>query len=263
LELFDYLRYLAELQRNRTANQLFVEKRPDFRLPPPDLAYDAYGHTNWDTYYRTGRETAQYFSDLIKAHIAASKKITLCEWGCGAARVLRHMASFFPEGTLKLYGFDYNKRTIQWCSANLPDIIFKHNLLSPPLPEATDTFDGLYCLSVLTHLSYEMQTQWIKELSRVVKPQGLIILTTHGNAARAHLLADELQAYDAGKLVVRGLVREGKRNYVAYHPPVFVREELLRDYTVRAHITRPPLSGFTQDIWVFENSNELSAQEQM
>ena len=253
LPFFDYIRYLGELQRNWSDNQLFREKMPDFRLPPQALAYDAYGHTNWDAYYRTGQATAQYLSELIKPQVAQCATLTIGEWGCGVARILRHLPTFFPDRALQLYGFDYNLRTIQWCRANIPHIVFKPNQLSPPLPQETDTFDSLYCLSVFTHLAYERQVAWIKELARVVKPQGLIILTTHGDKTKAHLLAHEKAAYEAGQLVVRGQVREGKRIYVVYHPPVFVRQTLLRDYTVSAHITKPPLEGFSQDIWIMRN----------
>lgn len=254
LQLFDYLRYLLDLKKNQLNNKVFIENNPDFQLPPPDLAYDAYGHTNWNSYYWTGKEHAQYISNLIKENVVNKDLITICEWGCGAARILRHIPLFFPERSINLYGFDYNLRSIHWCSNNIPSIVFKHNLLSPPLPQESNTFDCLYCLSVFTHLSYEMHMQWIRELTRVVKPNGLIILTTHGDLTRANLLNHEAQEYDAGKLVVRGMVKEGKRTFVAYHPPSFIRNELLKDFTVISHITNPIPQSLSQDIWVVRNT---------
>src|SRR5258705_5944440 len=157
LQLFDYLRYLLDLKKNQPNNKVFVENNPGFRLPPPNLAYDAYGHTNCDSYYWTGKEHAQYISNLIKRNIVNKDLITICEWGCGAARILRHIPLFFTGQSINLYGFDYNLRTIQWCNNNIPSIVFKHNLLSPPLAQDSNAFDCLYCLSVFTHLSYEWQ----------------------------------------------------------------------------------------------------------
>ena len=262
LQLFDYLRYLFDLKKNQPSNKIFVENNPNFRLPPPVLAYDAYGHTNWNSYYSTGREHAQYISNLIKENVVNKQSITICEWGCGPARILRHIPLFFTDHSIHLYGFDYNPRTIQWCHNNISNITFKHNLLSPPLPQESDAFDCLYCLSVFTHLSHERHFQWIRELSRVVRPNGLIILTTHGDLARANLLSHETQEYDAGKLVVRGMVKEGRRTFVAFHPPSFIRYELLRDFTVISHITNPIPQSLTQDIWVVRNTKSSNENRQ-
>jgi hypothetical protein len=88
----------------------------------------------------------------------------------------------------------------------------------------------------------------------VVKPNGLIILTTHGDLTKVNLLNHEVREYDAGKLVVRGMVKEGKRTFVAYHPPSFIRNELLKDFTVISHITNPIPQSLTQDIWVVRNT---------
>jgi SAM-dependent methyltransferase len=257
LQFFDYLRYLLDLKNNLASNKAFIKNNPEFRLPPPDLAYDAYGHTNWSSYYWTGKEHAQYISNLIRENVVKMDLISICEWGCGAARILRHIPLFFTNQPIDLYGFDYNIRTIEWCRNNIPDINFKYNLLSPPLSQESSTFDCLYCLSVFTHLSYEMHIQWMKELSRVVKPNGLIILTTHGDLTRANLLSHEIQEYDAGQLVVRGMVKEGKRTFVAYHPPSFIRNELLKGFTVVSHITNPIPQSLTQDIWVVRNSKSV------
>jgi hypothetical protein len=107
-----------------------------------------------------------------------------------------------------------------------------------------------------------MHIQWIKELFRVVKPNGLIILTTHGDSTKMNLLHYEVQEYDAGKLIVRGMVREGKRTYVAYHPPSFIRNELLKDLTVISHITNPIPQSLTQDVWVVRNSKSTNEGHQ-
>lgn len=261
LRLFDYLRYLTDLKRNQPSNKAFVENNPDFRLPPSELAYDAYAHTNWDTYYRTGREHAHCISSLIRKYVT-SQTITICEWGCGPARILRHIPLFFTDRSIDLYGFDYNLQTIQWCRNNIEHITFNHNLLAPPLIQESNAFDCLYCISVFTHLSKEMHFEWIKEISRVVKPNGIIILTTHGDLTKVNLLKHEVQEYDEGKLVVRGKVKEGKRTFVAYHPPSFVRNELLKDLTVISHITNPIPQSLTQDIWVVRNTKSTNVNYQ-
>ena len=253
LSLADYIRYLMDLKNNRVRNKTFIEAHPDFRLPPSELAYDAYGHTNWDAYYCTGIDHAQYISNLIRKN-SSINSFAICEWGCGPARILRHLPLFFEGCNLSLYGFDYNPKTIKWCQDNINNIVFNQNFLSPPLNQDADSFDCLYCVSVFTHLSRDMHFAWMKEISRVVKPNGLLIITTHGEPAKAHLLKREQQVFEMGELVIRDKVKEGKRTFVAYQPTSFVREKLLADLVVVEHITNPIPSNLTQDIWVVKNA---------
>jgi SAM-dependent methyltransferase len=255
LQPIDYLRYLLDFRNNQPNNKVFSDTHPDFQLPPPDLAYDAYGHTNWSAYYHTGREHAQYISNLIKNNYS-NKILKICEWGCGPARVLRQIPIFFDGWNVSLYGFDYNQRTIQWCQNNIKNITFKHNLLTPPLNQEDNSFDCLYCVSVFTHLSTEMHFAWIKEISRVVKPDGLIIFTTHGELAKTNLLNNELRMFENGELVVRDKVEEGKRTFVAYHPPSFIKEKLLQGLTLISHTRNPIPQSLTQDIWVARNTKQ-------
>jgi SAM-dependent methyltransferase len=253
LRLADYLRFVYTQRKYRHENKVFIDNNPGFRLPPPDLAYDAYAHTRWSEYYRNGKEHAQYISGLINKHVVKNP-ICICEWGCGPARLLRHMEELFPGRSVELFGFDYNIRTIEWCRDNIPNITFLSNSLLPPLPCESNSFDCLYCLSVFTHLSRDLHFQWIDELSRVVKPDGYIILTTHGDLNRSNLMKNESQLYDKGELVVRGNVIEGKRFFVSYHPPSFVKNELLKKLELVSHYTNPIPGSLTQDVWIVKNS---------
>ena len=121
---------------------MFINKNPEFRLPPPHLAYDAYGDINWNQYYNMGLKVALHISELIKKNID-KPSISICEWGCGPARILRHLANCFQGQTVKLYGFDYNQETIQWCTDNFPNITFSNNLLAPPLQYHSPKLPGL------------------------------------------------------------------------------------------------------------------------
>lgn len=109
-------------------------------------------------------------------------------------------------------------------------------------------------MSVFTHLSKRLNFFWIRELSRVVAKDGLIIFTTHGDIFRDRLLRHERSRYDKGEIVVRGRITEGKRCFVAYHPNAFVREQLLDGLRVDSHLTNETLPGFSQDIWIVRNT---------
>lgn len=254
LKSIDYLRYLAQCVQHHADNQSFVAAHPALRLPPLRIAYDAYGHTNWSAYLATGLEHAKIIRELIRKYASTHDGVlAVCEWGCGPARILRHLPALWPSGALELHGFDYNAASITWCRENIPGIRFELNALEPPLEQPDNSLDCLYGVSVFTHLSRELHDAWMQEISRVVKPGGLMILTTHGDTTRANLLVHEQALYDRGELVVRDKAPEGKRTFVAYQPPAYMRHHLLSAFDVLAHIPPAPSSPLRQDIWVVRN----------
>jgi ubiquinone/menaquinone biosynthesis C-methylase UbiE len=159
--------------------------------------------------------------------------------------VIRHCARTCGP-RITLYGTDYNQETVAWCRDHLDGITFHVNGLAPPLPFADAFLDCVYAISVLTHLSEDRHFDWINELARVVRPGGIVVLTTHGDASRDRLLESEKLRYAAGELVVRGQVQEGKKWYLAYQSAAFMRDQLLKNWEVVSHT---PYST-TQDAWV-------------
>jgi len=145
-----------------------------------------------------------------------------------------------------LYGTDYRDESVAWCRDHLDGITFYVNKLAPPLPFSDGFLDCVYAISVLTHLSEAKHFEWMKELARVIRPGGILIVTTLGDASTDRLLKSERLLYDAGKLVVRGQVQEGKKWHLAYQPSPFMRDQLLKDWQIISH------SSFTntQDCWV-------------
>lgn len=63
--------------------------------------------------------------------------------------------------------------------------MFHRNELSPPLPFGDGSLDCVYAISVLTHLSEKSHFEWVAELRRVIKPRGIIAITTHSDASAA------------------------------------------------------------------------------
>jgi SAM-dependent methyltransferase len=233
--------------RNHGMRRRFRHHRPDFVLPPPALGYDAYGPWEPESYLRQGSHHAAYVAALIRRH--RPEVSTIAEWGCGPMRVLRHMPSHFPPPA-RLVGLDYNPRTISWCRANFAGIEFLQNDLAPPLPLATASVDVIYAISVFTHLSEPLHHAYVADLMRCLVPDGILIVSLHGDRYRDRLDAEEQLAYDLGKLVVRSRTIEGSRAFGAFHPPAFVRDRMFRDATILEHDTADHIEGFRQDHWV-------------
>lgn len=178
LPFVDRILLLYHIQLNKKSNNIFGSLNPDFICPPNDLAFDAYNHTNWKNYHHMGEVHSTLIKNLSSKYLKATN-IKILEWGCGPARVIRHIQSFNGFNRIDRFGTDYNKSSIKWCQENIQDIVFKKNELSPPLDFQDNTFDCIYALSIFTHLSESLHFDWIKELMRVkniLQPTSLIHL---------------------------------------------------------------------------------------
>jgi SAM-dependent methyltransferase len=245
LEHADSARFRWLTLRQGDARAAFARRHAAAPLPPDDLAYDAYGTLDWDFYWGFGRHIVGVLGPRIAALGLGGRVL---EWGCGPARIVRHLPEVLGAGW-DVYGSDANPKTVAWCAANIPGVHFDVNGAAPPLPYPTASFDCLYSVSVFTHLPAELHGPWTAELHRVLKPGGTLICTLNGDASRQLLLPAERPAYDAGRLVVRGGVTGGTRCFVAYHPPAYVTGDLLRDFDVIEHLPAPNPFGERQDLW--------------
>jgi SAM-dependent methyltransferase len=225
-------------------------KNRNYRFPPSWLAYDAYATTCYTKYMHSGRKAADAIYNYM-ARVAPERDPRICEWGCGPGRIIRSLALKQWSGTARLHGCDYNQKTIDWCCRALPEIEFKLNELHPPLPYRDNEFDWLYCVSVFTHLSEELHYLWLRELIRVTKPGGHILLTVHGDKFISKLTPSELVAYRAGGFVTRENVKEGSRIFTAFQSPSFMSGKLFKSVEIVAHDEHPvPEISGGQDVWI-------------
>ncbi len=215
----DYFRFLLLRRKNRAINQDFRKRYPDVVLPPDYMMYESF-KLDYERYYINGQQTAEWLAQLVVPHIDLNGASVL-DWGCGPARIVRHLKNLIPEATY--YGTDYNPDTIAWCSNTFDEIYFHSNDLMPGLVYEKEMFDLVYGISIFTHLSEEAHHAWLRELTRVLKPGGVLLLTLHGAGFRGKLTDPEAAEFDAGHLVVRGRVREGHRTFAAFHPEAWVR----------------------------------------
>lgn len=242
--------YLGRIQA-RHRNARFASEYPDFPTPSEHLAFDALNHVDWYSYRESGLTHAGIFARAILENTPSNARLSILEWGCGPGRLIRHMPDLLGERAIALTGTDYNIESIEWCRANLPNIRFELNQLNPPLSFPDNSFDVIYNFSVLTHLSEAVQVAWVQELFRVLKPGGLMLCTTHGDAYRYLLASQTEQArYDAGEVVVQGNYAEGKKWFFAIHPEAFVRQKLLVGWKDVRRYPTGEKDKVLQDFWL-------------
>jgi SAM-dependent methyltransferase len=231
-------------RQGQNDNAKFCREHPDFIPPPMAAIHDAYGATSFRSYWDGGRHTAEWLAGLIHTHHPDVGRVL--EWGCGPARILRHLPEFLPAGT-QLFGTDYNQESIAWCKRTIEKITFSENALSPPLPFEGGSFDVIYAVSVLTHLSAHQQDAWIKELRRLLRPKGHLILTTHGEKSAKVLLPHEYARFQKDGIVIRGSVEEGTRCFLSYNHPDYAKNHLFSGMRVCEHI--PGHSAEATSLW--------------
>lgn len=248
LYLTDLFHFIYEKVKFRKENRAFREQFPEVPLPSDYLLYESY-QLHYGKYYTGGIESARWLTGHLSRHISL-ENVKILDWGCGPGRLIRHLPQYTGDGC-EFYGTDYNLKSIAWCKKHLPGIHFQVNSAEATLPWPDHFFDIIYGYSVLTHLSGEKQTQWYRELLRILKPGGILFVTTQGKHYKVKLTAKEKQAFNKGRLVVRGKVKEGHRTFSAFHPPAFMHN-LFRDAEILDHIEPEPEPGkaIPQDIWI-------------
>jgi SAM-dependent methyltransferase len=88
----------------------------------------------------------------------------------------------WPGATV--FGADIDKENVDWSTSNLTSGMFVHVPLMPPTSLRANSLDAVFGISVMTHLTEEVQLAWLKELRRVLKPGGVALLT-FGDASAA------------------------------------------------------------------------------
>lgn len=153
-------------------------------LPPEHLRATVCGGVGLASHLYTGAEDFRTLGELheIYAGRPFESVRSVLDFGCGCGRVLRWMQTGLPEAAL--YGADVRRATIDWCRSNLRGTFLANGTL-PPLDLPDASIDFAYALSVWSHLSEEQGRAWMRELARVVRPGGLILVSTHGAFALA------------------------------------------------------------------------------
>jgi 2-polyprenyl-3-methyl-5-hydroxy-6-metoxy-1,4-benzoquinol methylase len=220
-------------------------------VPPPRLRVEVAGTPGLEWFLESGRKQAEIIRSAAERKGALLESSgSLLDFGCGCGRVLRHWAGL--EGP-DIHGSDYNERLVGWCAANLPFATTSVNQLEPPLRYEDGQFDLVYAISVFTHLPHDLERAWIAELSRIVAPAGLLLLTTHGDSYADRLDADEHALYDSGEQVVRWPGVAGSNLSTTFHPESYVRERLAPELELLEHTPDGGTVGSRQqDLVVFK-----------
>jgi SAM-dependent methyltransferase len=172
-------------------------------MVPPQFMWAMVGAP--DNFIEQGRTFSQYL--IEHGQLTPSSKVL--DVGCGLGKYALHLAPYLSDGG-SIEGFDVEKRSIDWCrlaiTPRYPNARFRHTPLESKMyspdasaraadftfPYGSGEFDLAFLASVFTHMFTDDVDNYLRELSRVLRPGGRCIATFY-------LLNDEKRAGIAGK----------------------------------------------------------------
>jgi SAM-dependent methyltransferase len=219
--------------------------RDGLALPPGELIAMTIGSYDAHAFFRGGRAVAGMMTDVLsKAGHDVGSFDAILDFGCGCGRVLRH----WKDLPARLAGADYNPYLVEWCRKTLPFASFTRTRPYEPLVYEEGGFDFIYAFSVFTHLDLESQEFWLNELKRVLRKDGLLLLTLHGKQFLDGLTDDEKGRFEAGELVVKNEQASGSNLSSAHHPERYIREVLASGMTVLDFVPGSSRAFLGQDV---------------
>lgn len=154
-------------------------------VPPPDMRLRVHGASDLESFLAMGQSNYQALIEgLQRAGRGVTSDSKVLDFGCGPGRTLRWWAAH--PARPKLYGTDIDAETLDWAGNNLPVEAHRNGPL-PPLPFGDGFFDVIYSISVFTHLDEQYQDAWLTELKRVLKRDGVALLTVRSDLDNARL----------------------------------------------------------------------------
>ena len=114
------------------------------------------------------RELLTRFAARVKG------KGAVCDMGCGPG----HIARFLHDAGTNVFGLDLSLRMIEEARRLNPEISFRQgNMLVLDLPDAS--LAGIAAFYAIVNLPREALLQVFREMARVLKPDGLLLLAFH------------------------------------------------------------------------------------
>lgn len=128
---------------------------------------------NEGAFFQTGQqEIEEVFHFMEGSHIAVPPFVTALDFGCGVGRLTQALAGRVSH----IVGVDISGEMIRRARIYFPHITFHLNEKDDLSDFETESIDLIYTNIVLQHLNNHLQAHYIREFSRLLRPEGLVIL---------------------------------------------------------------------------------------
>jgi SAM-dependent methyltransferase len=189
------------------------------KLPPQTFRERISSASARDEYLLAGvRSASTIFHVLKSSGYDLGSFENILDFACGCGRTLNFIRRYVaPE---KLYGCDYDPELVAWCERNLDVRESVVNKASPPTPFPNSHFDFIYSIAFFNNLDECTQEKWLLEWARILKNDGLILLS---------LCGPKLAQCRKISIPSRGFIREarvvGLNNSTSYQTCEYIERE--------------------------------------
>jgi SAM-dependent methyltransferase len=219
-------------------------------VPPAALRFRVHGDLELESFLQSGRRCAE---DIRAALASVGEDLDsfehVLDFGCGCARTLRWLSPLAERR--QMYGTDVDEEAIAWCRRSIGFARFTVNDARPPLPYPDGRFDLVYAISVFTHLSEELQLEWLDELSRVTAPHGDVLVTLRGSYYLSDMSPSDLSELRTNGFVFSRMPSNVQKLFpdwyqLATHTEDYVRRRYSAFFDVLQHL--PSAMDACQDV---------------
>jgi trans-aconitate methyltransferase len=249
---FLYLSYWVQKLKNAQRNRAFKKEHPEVVLPDDFTMFEAFG-LDYYNYYNMGLASAQDLLQQVSAFVDVNRPIRMLDWGCGPARITRHLPQLLAPGSVVM-GTDYNQHTISWCNKALAKegLAFYLNAAAPPLHPDIQQMDWVLSISVVTHLPDHLIKAWFNAIHAAMCPKGVMLFSFQGKVYEQKLEKHELTQLLQTGCFCREHDKEGTQLYQTFHTAQYM-SKILQDagFSVLQHIPGKTESwGIEQDVMI-------------
>ena len=144
-------------------------------LPPPSLRVHVGRVAFPGNFLRQGADSSAQVLEVFGEDPGGP----VLDWGCGTGRTLSWLRRL-EAWRANYHGCDVDPQAIAWLKSQGVERVEVCQDL-PPLPYPDNSFVGLFCFSVLTHIPPKDHAAWYAEIHRVLKPGGRAYVTVHSD----------------------------------------------------------------------------------
>jgi ubiquinone/menaquinone biosynthesis C-methylase UbiE len=213
LIILDRINYALSSLKYYKKNKSYKQQNPDFKFPPNYYLYETY-KLDYKEYKEDGELSAKEIVEWTSKYIPTELKIL--EWGCGVARIVRHIPNLIHKSSI-VFGADINDKMIKWNVKNIPNVTFIKTGYLPPTPFSDNQFNLVVALSVFTHIEYQYQVDWLKEIKRILSDNGIFLFTTHGKKFEINLDSGERERLHKTGAITIDYKQKGHRMMSTYN----------------------------------------------
>ncbi len=140
--------------------------------------YQATRASSEQNYFSASR--GRWIAHQTRKYVSRIPHPSILDVGCGKGHFLEHLSNAFA-GTGTLSGCDFSAESIDAASQRLSgrrnvDTIALTDGMTLPFPDAS--FDVAYSIEVVEHLDEQTLRQYLAQCARVLRPGGLLVVTT-------------------------------------------------------------------------------------